>query len=57
MRKAAPASVRMMDNLQFQLGHCLAPEDNVRYWGHKPGRTGVQGEEKGTGRDKSERPG
>eukprot|EP01094_Clydonella_sp_ATCC50884_P019109 TRINITY_DN3667_c1_g1_i1.p1 TRINITY_DN3667_c1_g1~~TRINITY_DN3667_c1_g1_i1.p1 ORF type:complete len:657 (+),score=226.26 TRINITY_DN3667_c1_g1_i1:47-1972(+) len=30
MKKAAPASVRMMDNMQFQLGHCLAPEDNSK---------------------------
>ena len=30
LRKAAPASIRLMDNLQFQLGHCLTPEKDVR---------------------------
>jgi hypothetical protein len=29
LKRAAPASIRLMDNLQFQLGHCLTPEKNV----------------------------
>eukprot|EP01095_Lingulamoeba_sp_RSL-Kostka_P002218 TRINITY_DN13097_c0_g1_i1.p1 TRINITY_DN13097_c0_g1~~TRINITY_DN13097_c0_g1_i1.p1 ORF type:complete len:634 (+),score=276.85 TRINITY_DN13097_c0_g1_i1:60-1961(+) len=32
LKRLQPSSIRLMDNQQFQLGQCLAPEDNTK-WG------------------------